>query len=83
MGGRSGERRRLPRGGKSEGDGTGEKWEGRSESRMEKRWERAQEETGGRGGFTREEGAGGREEGRVGAGPYCAALEPMDKISMN
>ena len=48
---------------------TGDELGGKSELRVEKRLERAQEETGGRGSRAEKEGAGGREEGRSGAVP--------------
>ena len=62
-------KQRLPRAGRSEEGGTGDELGGRSESRAEKRLERAQEETGGRGGCDEKEGAGRRDEGRVVAVP--------------
>ena len=55
--------------GRSEDGGTRDELGGRSESRVEKRLERAQYKTGGKEGSPKEEGADGWEEGRAGAVP--------------
>ena len=59
----------MPRTGMAVGAGTGDEPDGNSISRAEKRLERAQEEIGGEEDGVEEEGAGGREEGCIGAAP--------------
>ena len=51
----------MSRAGRSEDGRTGDEWGGRSELRVEKQMERAQNETGAKGGCVEEEGAGGKE----------------------